>query len=144
MKKLEKILVVLNDTEWHDSMYKTVMNLSGKYEADFGLLHVFPESEKDNQEITDKITEFNSSISKSKFKILEQELEFGDIDKIVVDKDSSLKPDLILVDGGENHTNVEKFILKIIPEAKANIWAVERTRSTNIKKIICPVDFSDT
>ncbi len=144
MKIPEKVLVVLNETEWHKSMHKTVMELSHHYGPDFSFLHVFPEIEKDNRDIRGKILKFKTIIRETKITFLEQELAFGDINKIILDKDNLIKPDLILIDGGENQNHVGKFILKLLPDTEGSVWGVERTRSSDMKKIICPVNFSDT
>jgi nucleotide-binding universal stress UspA family protein len=144
MKIPEKVLVVLNDTEWQDTMRKTVMNLSGKYGSAFSFLHVFPEKEEDNDDLPDRITKFNIDIKETKIKFLDQDLEFGEFQDVILKKTEKTDPDIILIDGGKNNTHVEEFILDIIPETECSVWTLERSQSPGLNKILCPVDFSNT
>lgn len=144
MKIPKKVMIVLNETEWRDSMHKAIMELSHNYGTGFLFLHVFPESEKDNQDIPGEIAKFKKNLTRTQITFLEQELVFGDIEIILLEKDDKLKPDLILIDGGENQRHVKTFILQLLPETEGSVWVVERIRSSDLNKIICPIDFSNT
>jgi universal stress protein E len=154
MRLLKKILLPVNPEYYTKETLNFAIQLAKLYQSAIMPIHVIGrEAEfKTIREIAHKIAEehinkVQSRIKKEGINTLDPIIDFGNhFDRIAI---AALKYDVnvilfgIRIGAGKVGSTLNLNIEKVIRHCDKPVWAVKEGRKTMIKKILCPVDFSE-
>ena len=154
MKLLEKILLATDFNQSSEYIIENAIFLAKIFQSKVTLIHVLPDNIKNEKAkilldiaAENQLRMINSHINKKGIKTEEPIIEYGSYsDKVVLAADI-INANLILIGAGEK-TKKDTFQLgttaeTIIRKSNKPIWVVKKKNSLNIRKILCPVDFSE-
>lgn len=153
MKLLENILLATDFSKSTENIVRKAIGLAKIFQAKITLIHVLPDNITDkkaklllNEAAMNQLEIINKSINSEGVLTNNSILEYGSpFDRIVVTA-NTINTNLLLIGAGEKLEN-DIFQLgitaeKIIRRSNKPVWVIKRDRSLDIKKILCPVDFS--
>jgi universal stress protein E len=154
MRLLKKILLPVNPEYYTHDTLEFAIQLAKLYQSEILLVHVIAkEAEfKSLREIAYNIAEehinkVKSRIGKEGIKIVDSIIEYGNhFDRIVI---TATRYDVnVILFGIRDEDNPEESRLnlnieKVIRHCEKPVWAVKEGRKVMVKKILCPVDFSE-
>lgn len=155
MKLLDNILLGLDFSKSSQNTLESAITLAKTFESKITPIHVFPH-EFANEKVEKLFKETTSEkLSKSIQLIKENNIETGEalIRKgspvEAISKATSLTHSSILVIGAGDTSEIDNFKLgttttRIIQKSEKPVFVIKENIPLNIKKIICPVDFSST
>lgn len=154
MKLLEKILMPVDVNYESREQLDTVVKIAKEFNSEVILIYVLPESER-HPEVQELLTKFiNESLGKiakvlenNKVKYSEPLLTSGNIVDSILEAATEKNVNLILVGSGEQSGNNE-FRLginaeKLVRLSDVPVWVAKSEQDFSIRRILCPVDFSD-
>jgi nucleotide-binding universal stress UspA family protein len=154
MKLLEKILVPVDVNVKSNAQLKTAIKIARSFNSEIIIMYVVPEEvlhdeirELVMKAISDSLKSLKKTLIKEGITINEPLIEFGKpVDKILQTATSE-SVGLILIGSGIKGKR-EKFKLGTTAERLINlsdipVWVVKSDQRTDLKNIICPVDYSD-
>jgi nucleotide-binding universal stress UspA family protein len=155
MKLMEKIVLATDFSQAANDAMKTAIMLAKKFQSEITLIHVVPEIDhlslspdivKNN--IKQLLDNLKKNISDEGITtadpILSTGVPFDQISTYAVLHDANI----IVLGAGETYES-EKYRLgitagRIIRSSKKPVWIVKKGAQPQLKKILCPVDFSDS
>ncbi|WP_372774770.1 universal stress protein [Mangrovibacterium sp.] len=153
MKLLERILLATNFDQSSESLLENGITLSKTFNSQIILVHVLPENVENEkvrlllEEGAEKhLADMGKKMAEEGVKIGKTHLLFGNpYDRITLLADE-LNANVILIGSGEISKNdvsqLGTTANKIIRKSNKPVWVVKQGKSLDIKKIICPIDFS--
>ncbi len=153
MKLLKNILVAIDFSESSENVLKNSIKFAKTFQSKITLIHILPD-DIDNEKVsllvkkaaTAQLKELNDRIINEGIKTGNPIIEYGNYcDKIVYASDK-INTNLIIVGAGEKLKD-DAFQLgttaeKIIRKSNKPVFVVKNNQTLDIKKIICPIDFS--
>jgi len=154
MKLVEKILMPVDVNRICNEQIKSVIKIAKEFNSEVSVMYVLPEA-KVHPDIQELLTKYiNETLAKvvktladEKVSCTQPIIDSGNpVDKIL-QKANELNANLILASSGSKSEN-EEFKLgttaeKLIQLSDVPVWVAKSDQHTEIKKILCPVDFSD-
>jgi nucleotide-binding universal stress UspA family protein len=154
MKLLNKILLATDFSKSSENVTKMAIKLAKKFDAKIVLLHVLP-----NEADIDSIRELLNLAVKTKFDQIKENiktaglpnpeflLKFGSVFDEIIRIADYKNADVILMGSGKNigdsSNKLSTTTGKVIQRTSKPVWVVKAGDQLNIKKILCPVDFSE-
>ena len=154
MQLIQNILIATDLTKSSKIVIDTAITLSKKFHSNIYLIYVFPEAIKDEKSksmieeaATSKMDEIVKSIESEDVVVKETFLRNGNCVEAVVRTADRINANLILIGSGELAKN-EIYKLgttadMIIRKSEVPVWVVQKGSKVQIKRIFCPIDFSD-
>lgn len=155
MKLMEKILLATDFNQAATDAMKTAIILAKKFQSEIILIHVIPEIDHLSLSpdiIEDNVKKLLENVRKNIARegittpepILLSDVPFEHITTYAVLHDANV----IIIGAGETYES-GKFRLgitagRVIRSSKKPVWIVKKGSQPHIKKILCPVDFSDS
>jgi nucleotide-binding universal stress UspA family protein len=153
MKLLERILLATDFSKSSENLLEYAINLARTFHSQIIPVHVLPDeiaNEKAklliSQAALKQLEDIRNKIKSVGLIAGEPILEFGrPFDKIIQAADN-VNANIILIGSGEKSKN-DVFQLgmtayKTIRKSNKPVWVVKQGKILNIKKILCPIDFS--
>jgi nucleotide-binding universal stress UspA family protein len=154
MKLLEKILFATDFSQAADSALQMAISIAKTFKSELILIHVLPEI-KDSPLASDRVVgsaakrlkEIQDTINRNGISVSEPITPFGSAFDQIIQCANNYDVNVIIIGSGEK-TRGDKFPLgitaeKLIRHANQPVWVVKKGASPTIKKILCPVDFSE-
>ncbi len=154
MKLLEKILMPIDVNQDCKRQTEAAIKIATEFNSEVTIMYVLPES-KLHPEIRELFTRFiNEKIDKIVQKLEAENvscsdpiISTGSPDNKILDVAIDLNVNLILAGSG-NESGNEKYKLgttaeKLVQLSDVPVWVTKSDQETELKKIMCPVDFSD-
>lgn len=154
MKFLQNILVTVDFSESSDYVVENAIRLAEKFESQITLMHVISvhhlSSKMDKlveESVASKLAKIAADVRAKGIDLKESIVEHGvPFEKII--HEAQTGDYNVIVVGSEKKTETESYKLgttdeKLIRKNQIPIWVVKPEPLRNIKKILCPVDFSD-
>lgn len=155
MKLLENILLATDLSTSSENIVKNAIVLAKTFQSKITLVHVLPSDIKN-----EKTQLFLTEAAKNMLKVIKERIgnegieieepimEFGSPYDKIVKTAVAVKANIILVGSGEKAKTVP-FKLgttakRIIQKSDKPVWVVKNDHPIKVKKILCPVDFSQT
>ena len=154
MKMMEKILLPTDFTMSSRSAMEMAITLAKNFDSEIILLHVLPDIPKSklvedmlNKTARDQFKAIRKKISRSGVKTAEPVIATGSYFDQIIQLAETQDVNLILMDSGEKEGS-GKFELgttaeKVVRKSNKPVWIMKRDISSHIKRIICPIDFSE-
>ncbi|MBN1383002.1 MAG: universal stress protein [Deltaproteobacteria bacterium] len=154
MKNIEKILVATDFTEASEQAIKLAVLLAKKNVSHVHLLHVIPRRSGWPVDYSSIVRDVNKIIQGNVEVIRRGGLSephvsvlFGNPVEEIIDQAESLDVNVVMIGSGEKETG-DRFPLGVKAEnilrgSSRPVWVVKKGASEEIKKILCPVDFSE-
>ena len=154
MKLLEKILVPVDVNTNSKAQMKTAIEIARSYNSEIILLYVVPEEVLHDEireivmnAISDSLNSLKKALIRERVIISEPLIEFGKpVDKILQIATQE-NVNLILVGSGTRGKR-KKFKLgttaeRLISLSDVPVWVAKSNQTTDLKNVLCPVDYSD-
>lgn len=154
MKLLEKILLAIDFSKSSDNVVENTIVLAKTFQSEVTLIYVLPDNindEKANlflkESAISQLEAINERIKSEGVKTVQPVLEYGiHFDKIIQTADS-MNANIILIGAGEklkkDNFQLGTTAVKIIRKSDKPVFVVKKDKPLKIKRIICPVDFSN-
>jgi nucleotide-binding universal stress UspA family protein len=154
MKLLQNILACVDLSESTSDVIKKSISLAEKFNSQLTLMHVIagdqlsPELNKVVEESVDtRIKSISTEIRSKKIDLKKVIIERGvPFEKII--REAQNNDYNVIVAGSGNKSDSDAYKLgttveKLIRKNQIPVWVVNKEKSKNVEKIVCPVDFSD-
>ncbi|MEN8137092.1 MAG: universal stress protein [Bacteroidota bacterium] len=153
MKLLEKILLATDFSKSSENVLNNAISLAKIFKSKIILVHVMPEDIQNEkaQLLLDKaamseLERINDRIKGEGIETFNPVLEYGShCDKIVKTAEKYDVNGLIIGSGAKSDEDLYKLGTtadKVIRKCDKPVWVVKHDSPLNIKKLLCPVDFS--
>ena len=154
MKLLQDILVTTDFSESSDRAIEASIQLAKKFKSRIALMHVLTEeavSEETKilieQTVHNNLLEVKEKILKEDVYVSEVIIERGVVFEKIIQVAQGRNVNLIVAGSGSKDGN-DKFKLgttveKLMRKNQIPLWVVKNEKVQPIRKIVCPVDFSD-
>ena len=154
MKMMEKILLPTDFSPSSRSAMEMAITLAKNFDSEIILLHVLPAFPKSKlvmdmliKTARDQFSAIRKKIRCSGVKTAEPVIATGSYFDQIIQLAETQDVNLILMGSGEKE-NEEKFKLgttaeKVIRKSNKPVWVIKEDMSPLIKRIICPIDFSE-
>ena len=151
---MEKILLPTDFTMSSRSAMEMAITLAKKFDSEIILLHVLPDIPKSklvmdmlNKTTRDQFKAIRKKISLSGVKTVEPVIATGSHSEQIVQLAETRDVNMILMGSGEKESD-ERFKLsptaeKVIRKSNKPVWIMKPGMTSSIKRIICPIDFSE-
>jgi len=152
MKLIEKILVATDFEDASEDTLQMALVLAKEFESEIILIHVIPEIRdyqitrgKIRKKVTDKLKHMEMDLKRKGIASVETITRFGIPFERIIEHSDELDANLIVVGSGEGE---KKFPLgttaeRVMIYAEKPVLVVKRGSRPFIRKIFCPVDFSE-
>jgi nucleotide-binding universal stress UspA family protein len=153
MKLLEKILVATDFERASKDALQMASVLAKEFHSEIILIHVIPEimgypmaRGKIRKKVIEKLKSMEIDLKKKGVSSVETIARFGIPFERIIEHSEELDVNLIIIGSGEKEkqfplgTNAERIIIY----ANKPVLVVKRGSSQLIRKILCPIDFSET
>ncbi len=154
MKLLEIILLATDFSKSSDNALKSAITLAKIFQSKIILIHVLPNDIKNEKARTllnkAAIAQLDIIYHKIKSEGVKTEkpiLEHGNYFENIIETADSINANMILIGAGDKLKN-DIFQLgttaeKVIRKSHKPVFVVKNDKPLNIKRILCPIDFSD-
>ncbi len=154
MKLIKKILFATDFTNASDSAMQMTIEIAKKFESEVMVIHVIPGAHKSKHRL-EKIKEFTkNSLIKVQGKIKENNVRVGEIFLVtgspfdqIVKHANFYDVNLIIMGSGEkekdDHFRLGLTASKVMRKSNKPVWVVKQEAPPLIKKVLCPIDFSE-
>ena len=154
MKLLEKILFATDFSQAADNALQMANSIAKTFKSELIVIHVLPEikdsplaSEMVEGSVAKRLKETQDTIKRNGITVNEPITTFGSAFDQIIQYANNYDVNVIIIGSGEK-TRGDKFQLgitaeKLIRHANQPVWVVKKGASPIIKKILCPVDFSE-
>jgi nucleotide-binding universal stress UspA family protein len=154
MKKIESILLAIDFSQGSKDALKSAVFLAAKNRSKIHLLHVIPplygwniDQSSILRDAEGMLAEYVEEIHQGGVSETHAVALFGNPHEEIVGRADSLDVNLIMIGSGEKDEG-DRFPLgttaeNIIRGSFRPVWVVKRGASPGMRKIICPVDFSE-
>lgn len=151
--KLIRSILLATDFK-HESLHvvEAAILLKKAFDCEIFILHVLP-NRANEPEIRDKILQaveqkfeqIEALFDKQGVKEIHRVLEFGNIFEQIIRTAERKRVNLILMGSGVSTGtyNLSTTTSKVISKTKLPVWVVKKNSPRVVKRILCPVDFSD-
>jgi universal stress protein E len=154
MKLLEKILVATDLGPATQGILQMATFLARAYHSSVVLLHVVPEIPGSPFSMdmlvyvaTSKLREVAKDIPEQRAGSVEIKVVFGSAFDRIIDCAEDCRANVILMGSGETIVHEKSHLgitaEKVMRKASKPVWVVKRGAAPSIKRILCPVDFSE-
>jgi len=153
MKLLEKILVATDFERASKDAFQMAFVLAKEFHSEIILIHVVPEVRgypmsrgKIRKKVIEKLKQMEIDLRKKGVSSVETIVRFGIPFERIIEHSEELDVNLIVIGSGEKEkqfplgTTAERIIIY----ANKPVLVVKRGSSQLIRKILCPIDFSET
>lgn len=153
MKLLKRILVATDFSKSSDNVVENAIDVAKIFESEIVLIYVLPE-DIGSKKASDLLYDFakkqldilNTRIQDLGISTLSPILEIGDFSEKIVESSEKLNVNIIFAGAGEkvedNLIKLGSNAQKIIKKSSKPVFIVNEKTSLNIRKILCPIDFS--
>ena len=153
MKLLDKILLATDFSKSSDNIVESAISLSKIFQSKIIILHVLPKEINNekvrlliNEAVKDQLGLVKEKIENEDVEVFDQIIDYGSYCDRIVRTAELYDVNAILIGSGAK-TDEDDFKLgttadKIIRKSNKPVWIVKNDVPLNIKKILCPVDFS--
>jgi nucleotide-binding universal stress UspA family protein len=154
MKLLNKILLATDFSKSSENVTKMAIKLAKKFDVKIVVLHVLPnEADIDsirnllNLAVKTKFDQIKENIKTAGLPTPEFLLKFGSVFDEIIRIADYKNANVILMGSGKNigdsSNKLSTTTGKVIQRTSKPVWVVKAGDQLNIKKILCPVDFSE-
>jgi len=153
MKLLEKILVGVNFESNSEDTLRMALVLAHKFNSEIILLHVIPElkgykipRDQIRKRVIDRMTYLETNLKKEGTALVESIVRFGNAYERIIEYADELDVNLIVVGSGDKEKKYPLSVTaeRILIQANQPVLVVKRGFRPSIKRILCPIDFSET
>jgi len=154
MKFLQNILVTIDFSESSSYVIENAIRLAKKFNSQITLMHVITDHHMSSkldkfidESVSSKLDKIASDIRAKEIDLRDSIIEHGvPFEKII--EEAQINDYNVIVAGSVKKTENESYKLgttveKLIRKNQIPIWVVKPEPIRSIKKILCPVDFSD-
>lgn len=155
MELIKNILVAIDFRESSDNIIENAIAFAKKFNAKLTLIHILPkdiENEKVGalvrESATEELNKANNRLKAENIKTGEPFLKFGNYSDKIVFTSKEIDANLIIIGAGEKQTK-DSFQLgttagRVIRKSSIPVFVIGKEQKlTEIKNILCPVDFSN-
>ncbi len=155
MKLLEKILVATDFSHSSGHAMNVALFLSKTFHSELNIIHVHgadPLTESESKKLHElTVKELNKTIDDSDYKNLSLSDPFivsGNPSEQIIKYANKKDVNVIIIGSGEKKDD-DRFKLgitveRILRNSRKPVWIVKKNSPSRIKRILCPVDFSDS
>jgi len=154
MKMMEKILLPTDFSPTSQSAMEMAITVAKKFDSEIILLHVLPDIPKSklvedmlNKTAHDQFKTIRKKISRSRVKMAEPIIATGNHFDQIIQLAKKRDVNLIIMGSGEKEGSEKPELgntaKKVIRKSGKPVWIMKRDMHSNIKRIICPIDFSE-
>ena len=154
MKLLKKILLATDFSKSSENVTEMAIKLAKTFDAKIILLYVLPtEAEIDsikellNLAVKTRFEQLKVKIKQAGLHSPESIVKFGSIYNEIVRIADYKNVNIIVMGSGKNHKDsshkLSTTTSKVISKTHKPVWVVKAGAKLNIKKILCPIDFSE-
>ena len=153
MKMLKKILLPTDFSIFSRRALEMAITLAKNFDSEITLLHVIPGFPKSkevrdmlNKTAQDQFAAIREKISLSGGKTTEPVIASGSYSDQIIQLAEKQDVNLILLGSGEKEVSgkckLSTTVTKVIWKSNKPVWVVKRDEPNYIKRIICPIDFT--
>lgn len=154
MELLKNILLATDFSKSSDYVLENAIDMAKIFQSEITLIYVLP-NDIENEKARELLKEFslkqldliNDKIKNEDVKTSKPILEYGNFSDKIIQTSEKLNANMIIIGAGEKlKDNV--FVLgsnaeKIIKKSNKPVFVVKNEKQFGIKKIFCPIDFSE-
>ncbi|OZV68088.1 universal stress protein [Winogradskyella aurantia] len=154
MKILDKVLFAQDFGPSSKNLEKVAIDIAQTFHSKIILIHVLPDDVVNpkvksllDETALSKLKEISATLKGHGIEVEDPLIEYGSAHEAIIKAASTVKANFILIGSG-SHPKDDKFPLgttteRIIQNSEKPVLVIKENSSLNVKKILCPIDFSE-